>query len=217
MDLALEAVPGAFYARYGDDFLFAHPQAEVAREAAAIMDEKLDALWLTVNEKKRRTLFLTPAGRPAGDWPDATGSSSVPFLGTRIDGKGTVGLDETKVRSLLRELGRRTEATARTLRHAERDRVGRAVCAVVNQALEPTNALTQQRSAVLLRRVVTDRHQLEQLDYQIARIVLRAVSGRRQAAVFREIPYRRLRREWGLVSLVAARNARAHTSSRVAA
>jgi hypothetical protein len=79
---------------------------------------------------------------------------------------------------------------------------------VVERALDPRSALTQQRSAIALRRVVTDRRQLRQLDYWIARIVVKSLTGRRDARAFREIPYRTLRRDWGLVSLVAARNRR---------
>jgi reverse transcriptase-like protein len=209
MDRALEGIQGSFYARYGDDFLFAHADAAVAREAGAVSDRILDSLWLTVNEKKRRTLYLTPPGRDSADWPEAKGSSAVPFLGTRIAGDGTIGLDEKKVRSLLRELDRRTSTTARTLRGVDRDQAGRAVCSVVNRALDPRSALTQQRSAIALRRVVTDRHQLQQLDYWIARIVVKALTGRRDAGAFRELPYRKLRQEWGLPSVVAARNRRA--------
>jgi hypothetical protein len=208
MDREFEQIRGGFYARYGDDFLFAHADPAVAREAGAVSDRILDKLWLTVNEKKRRTLYLTAAGRNSPAWPEAQGSSAVPFLGTRIAGDGTIGLDEKKVRSLLRELDRRTSTTARTLRRADLDQAGRAVCSVVNRALDPRSALTQQKSAIALRRVVTDRRQLEQLDYWIARIVLKALTGRRDAAAFRELPYRKLRQEWGLPSLVAARNRR---------
>jgi hypothetical protein len=208
MDQAFEDAPGGFYARYGDDFLFAHPDPEVAREAAATSDARLADLSLTVNEKKRRTIFLTPAGRRSDAWPEAEGSPAVPFLGARISADGTVGLDEKKLRGFLRELDERVASTVRTLNGADRERAGRTVCAVVNRALDPHSAISQQRSAVLLRRVVTDRRQLEQLDYWIARIVVKGLTGRRDARAFREVPYRTLRRDWGLASLVAARNAR---------
>jgi hypothetical protein len=208
LDRALEAIPGGFYARYGDDFLFAHADPDAAREADATMDAIVPALSLSVNAKKRRTLYLTPAGRPSESWPAAAGASSVPFLGTLVAADGTIALDGKKVHSLLREIDGRTRATVRTLRSANRERVGRAVCSVVNRALDPQSALTQQPSAVLLRRVVTDRHHLQQLDYWIARIVVKALTGRRDVRGFREIPYRKLREEWGLVSLVAVRNRR---------
>ena len=208
LDRALEEIPGGFYARYGDDFLFAHPEAAVARDADALMDDVVAGLSLNVNEKKKRTTFLTPSGRPSSDWERAKGASSVPFLGTHIAGDGTVGLDGKKVRLLLRELDARTSSTVRTLNGLDRDRAGRAVCAVVNRALDPRSSLTQQKSAVLLRRVVSDRRQLEQLDYWIARLVVKSLTGRRDVRGFRDVPYRKLRRDWGLISLVAERNAR---------
>ncbi len=206
IDRALEDVPGGFYARYGDDFLFAHPDPHVAREADDLIDRALERLSLTVNEQKRRTSYLTPAGRPSDDWPAAKGAPYVPFLGARLTAHGTVGIDGKKIHGLLGEIKRRVVATSRTLAGADRDEIGRAVCGVVNAALDPRSALTQQRSAVLLRRVVTDRRQLEQLDYAIARIIVEARTGRRSVRALREIPIRQLRDEWGLCSLVAARN-----------
>jgi reverse transcriptase-like protein len=207
LDAALAAVPGAFYARYGDDFLFAHPRAEVARAAARHVDVVLGGLAMTVNARKRQTLYLTPPGRPSTAWPAATGAPEVHFLGTRIRADGTVGLDRAKVRAVLREVDRRATATAATLRPAPPAEIGRAVCAAVNSALAPGAALAEQRSAGLLRHVVTDRAQLAQLDHRIAGIVASAVTGRPGPRAFREVPYRRLRAEWGLRSLVVARNA----------
>jgi hypothetical protein len=161
-----------------------------------------------VNEQKRQTVYLTPAGRPSTEWPHAQGTSGVSFLGARVAAEGTIGLEKTKLRGLLRDIDRRTAATVRTLRGADREDIGRAVCAAINGALDPHNALTQHRSALLLRRVVTDRRQLEQIDYWIARGIAEAVTGRTGGRAFRALPYRKLRREWGLVSLVAARNSR---------
>jgi hypothetical protein len=132
----------------------------------------------------------------------------VHFLGTRIAADGTVGLDAKKIRGVLREIDQRIQQTVRTRTVFDVDGLGRSVCSVVNSALDPRSTLTQQKSAVLLRRVVTDRAQLEQVDYWIARMVVEAVTGERRARGFRKLPYRKLRRDWGLVSLVAARNAR---------
>lgn len=206
LDEALGSVPGGFYARYGDDFLFAHPDAGVTRTAVGTMNAVLDRLSLTVNDRKRRTLYLTPPGRPSPDWPQASGAPAVPFLGTRIHATGTVGLDGPKVATLLREIDRRTAAAAATVRPARRDDVGRAVCAAVDRALRPRSGLTEQRSAALLREVVTDREQLRALDHRIAQIAASAVTGRRGPRAFRDVPYRMLREDWGLGSLVVARN-----------
>jgi hypothetical protein len=207
LDTLLAAEPGGFSARYGDDFLFAHPDPGVFAAAVAGTAGVLDGLAMTVNETKRRIVYLTPAGRPAPDGVAATGAPDVTFLGTRIRADGTVGLDRAKVRGLLRDVDRRAAATAATVRPAPREAVGRAVCAAVNQALRPRTGIAEQRSANLLRAVVTDREQLRQLDHRIAGIVASAVTGRRGPRAFRDVPYRRLREDWGLRSLVVARNA----------
>jgi hypothetical protein len=208
LDTTLAGTPGGFYARYGDDFLFAHPDPDVLQRYVARTGRVLAALSMTVNDRKRRILHLTPAGRPGP--AGVPGRPDVTFLGARIRADGTVGLDAPKVRALLRDVDRRSAATASTVRPAPRDVVGRAVCAAVNNALRPRAGIAEQRSANLLRTVVTDREQLRQLDSRIALIVASTIAGRRGPRAFREVPHRTLREEWGLRSLVVARNGYGH-------
>ena len=146
LDRALEDIDGGFYARYGDDFLFAHPDADAAQEAAKRSDEQIAELRLTVNEKKKQTFYLTPPGRPSTDWPQAKGSPWIHFLGTHIAADGTVGLDKKKVRLFLREIDRRVGQTVRTRTVFDLERLGPSVCSVVNRAIDPRSALTQQKS-----------------------------------------------------------------------
>jgi hypothetical protein len=206
LDAVLAGPSDGFSARYGDDFLFAHPDPDVLSAVLRQGQDVLDGLGLTVNERKRRIVYLTAAGRPAPPGVAAAGAPDVTFLGARIRADGTVGLDRPKVAALLRDVDRRSAATVATVAPAPRAVVGRAVCAAVNSALRPRTGIAEQRSANLLRAVVTDRAQLRQLDARIAVIVAAAVTGRAGPRAFREVPYRTLRQEWGLRSLVAARN-----------
>jgi hypothetical protein len=206
LDRALDAIPGAFYARYSDDFLFAHPDPGVAREADGLIDETLAALALRVNADKRRDLYLTGAGRASTAWAEARGTTTLRYLGTSISGEGTIGLNRKKVRHLLRDLEQRAARTAAGIGSADLDRRGRVVCSVLNRALAAEQGPFQEPSAILVGRAVTDRRQLAQLDYLLARIVLRVVTGDRTARAFRTVPYRRIRTEWGLRSLLHARN-----------
>lgn len=206
LDHELDGLPGAFYARYSDDILFAHPDADVAREVAARIDEHLGELGLRCNRPKSLDLYLTSAGRPSTRWPDARGTSSVPLLGTRVASDGTVSLGRAKTRALLRDVDRRAHRAATAVGRGDRDRLGKTVCAMINRVLGARSTPVQQRSAPLLRRAVTDRKQLEQLDYLIARIVLRTVTGRRSVQAFRQVPYRKMREDWGLVSVLDSRN-----------
>jgi hypothetical protein len=206
LDHALTAIPGGFYARYSDDLLFAHPDAKTAKHAAATIDARVRELDLTIKDEKAENLYLTGAGRSSDAWEETRGTTSVEFVGTTVSGSGTVALNRKKVRRVLRELERRVLRSAASVRRANGSDAGRAVCSVINQALEEKPGPFQQASASLIRRAITDRSQLAQIDYLLARMAVKAVTGDGSVRAFRRVPYRTVREVWGLTSLQHARN-----------
>ncbi len=210
LDSELAAIPGAFYARYSDDIAFAHPDPAVARRAAASIDRHLADLGLASKAAKAHDWYLTGAGRLSTDWPDARGTTRVTLLGLDIGADGTIGLDRLKTRATLRDLRRRAAAVHRFLPEADLDGLGRLVCSLLAEAIDPDAVATRAAAADLLAHAVTDRRQLAQLDLQIARIAAWAMTGDRSARAFRRVPIRRLR-DWGLPALVHARNVGAHS------
>jgi hypothetical protein len=206
LDKDLEVIPGAFYARYADDLIFAHPDPGVTREVDARIDRALASLHLVANESKRQNLYLTAAGRMSAAWAEAKGTTVVRFLGMLVLADGTVALGARKRRGLLRDLERIARRTARALPPTDGERVGRVVCSVINSVLTPRTVVFQQPSIPLLLRAVTNRGQLAHLDYSIARIVVRTLTGLQSVRAFRQLPYRKIRGNWGLVSLLHARN-----------
>jgi hypothetical protein len=206
LDHTLAAVPDGFYARYSDDILFAHPDPGTAQEAAATIDRHAAALGLLIKEEKAENLYLTAAGRPSSEWDETRGTSSISFVGTSVSAAGTVALNRKKLRGVLRQIERRALRSAAAVRGADEATAGRAVCAVVNEALASAPSPFQQASASLLRRAVTDRSQLSQVDYWLARMVVKAVTGDGGVRAFRRVPYRTVRDDWGLASLVHNRN-----------
>jgi len=198
VDRALEALPGGFYVRYGDDLLFAHAEADVAGAALERIDATLAALRLRVNPKKRRLLFWNGAGRPSAAWPGAT---SIDALGLRVAWDGTIGLPRRKLREVLVDARARAVRSRALLPAGAR---GPAVAAAVAAALDPSSPFAH-AYAGLLRAVVTDRRQLAQLDHLLALAVAAAAGERPGVRAFREAPPRQLR-AWGLPSLVDARN-----------
>jgi hypothetical protein len=196
----------SFYARYSDDLLFAHPDPDIARALSDQLDERLAARRLRFGDKKRRDLYLTGAGRASSAWPQAQGTTSVPFLGMRIDMEGTVAIGDAKVRALLREARRRARNVSRGMEGAPMDVRGRAVTRSVAQLLDPEDHQLQGGPLPLLANVVTDRSQLRSLDLSLARVVAAAVTGDPGPSAFREAPYRVIRAEWGLPSLHRARD-----------
>ena len=205
LDRELDSIPGAFYARYSDDFIFAHPSADVARAASITIDRVLGELGLSLNAGKRRDLYLTAAGRHSDAWKECQPAMAVPLLGCRVSAHGHVSLNRKKLRRFLSDLEARATRTAAAARQ-DIDAKGRLVCAAINRALGQRTDPLRPDVADLVQRVVTDRAQLQQLDYWIARIVVRVVTRRSGARGFRVLPYHRIRSEWKLRSLVHARN-----------
>jgi hypothetical protein len=206
LDRALDSVPGGFYARYSDDLVFVHPDAGVARRADRVIDTILAELGLRVKPEKRQTFYLTGAGRRPQEWPEARGTTSVPVLGMEVHADATVGLSRKKLRRLLRDVEGRTLRAVAALPAADGEERGRLACAIVNRALDPNPHSFQEASAVLLRRAVTDRRQLRQLDHVLARTVLKAANGNGGVRAFRTTPYATVREDWGLISTLHARN-----------
>jgi hypothetical protein len=205
LDRALDAIPGGLYSRYGDDFIFAHPDFSVAQEAAEIIDEKVSELKLEIKEEKKQNIYFTNPGRPSTAWPECGHTSFVEYLGCRIAFDGVIGLKTEKARRLLHDLGARIRATRKITPGSTVDELGPALCAVVNTATDPHQTLCHP-TATLLRYTVNDRVQLKQLDYLIALRLAETISGTRGVRAFRRIPYKKLRREWYLQSLVMTRN-----------
>jgi hypothetical protein len=204
LDHEMAAIPGSFYARYSDDILFSHPDSRVVEEADKLMEECIHEYGLSLNHEKSRNLYLNVPGRSDGiAWK---GTSGVGFVGAQVMARGAISLGRNKQRHLLREIRTRALRTARGLSGRDTNTVGRAVCEVINRVLVGDGGALQQRSASLVRRAITNREQLAQLDYWLARIVVQAVTGDPTVRGFRKVPYSRIREDWRLVSLLHSRN-----------
>jgi hypothetical protein len=204
IDEALDAL-GGFYARFGDDLLFAHADPDRLRAAVRAVDEGLAARGLTINVQKRRTLFFNGAGRPSAAWPELDGAAEVRFLGASVRFDGTTGLPRDKWRELLIDLRRRLGRCRALLGDAPLDERAVAMCAVVNEALDPRSALAH-RHAPALRTMVNDRRQLAELDYLVARWIAEMLTGEPSVRALRRVPWQRMRSDFGLASQVALRN-----------
>jgi hypothetical protein len=202
LDRELDGVPAAFYARYGDDLLFAHPDgAEVDRAEARIVS-MLEARGLALNPQKRLRVYFTGAGRADGA---TRGATWVAFLGCRVAFDGTVGLPPAKLRALLADLRARVARSAALAARVAPGERARLVCAALARALDGRDPAAT-RYASWLRSVVTDRPQLAAIDHELARAAATALTGRTGVRAFRDLPPRALH-ALGLPSLVRQRNA----------
>lgn len=208
LDDALLGLRGGFYARYSDDFLFAHPDAAVAAEASALIERTIAELSLSLGAVKGSDFYFNAAGRPSGGVLGLRGSAQARFLGCEIGFGGTVGLSAERATRLVERVAvraRRAAALAAQGGTGDRDGVGRAVCAAVNGAIEPWSAV-QHAAARFALGCVTDRGQLRALDHRLSVVAAEALSGRRGVRALRAVPPREMRASWGLLSLERLRN-----------
>ncbi len=201
VDRVLATIPGGFYARFGDDLLFAHPDPAVTRLALQQLSDKLRELQLTSKHDKSTVLYLTSAARPSSAWPEAEARQRVTYLGAQVDFHGQLGLTPEKFRALLRAVRRRIVHASPLLNSLPTHERLQCLCGIVNQALDPRCPTADSR-AELLNTVVDDEHQLRELDYQIALMLAERVAARLGPKAFRSVPYQALRTQFGLSSLL---------------
>jgi len=202
LDEALSSVSGGFYARYGDDIIFAHPDIRVFQESAAHFDKVLAGLELIRNEKKTKQFFFNGAGRPGGD---IKGTTHIEYLGVKLAFDGTAMLKTDKIRDLYKDLTIRAKATASAMAGRSVDERGQALCDMLNGVFDPQSMMAHP-SAQLMSGIINDRKQLKQIDYWLARLVLHFTLGDASVKAFRKVPYQKIRNEWKLQSLEYARN-----------
>jgi hypothetical protein len=206
LDHEMTAVPGAFYARYSDDLLFAHPDPTVARDAAAAIERRVHALRLDLKAEKARDLYLTGAGRASDAWPGARGVQAVGYLGMDVAIDGTVALGGRKLRRLLRDARLRVRNAVRATDGWDEETRGPAVAAALNALLDPHDHALRGAQATLLARAVTSRAQLDWLDRALAGIAATALAGADGPRALRQVPYRSIRTDLGLRSARRARD-----------
>jgi hypothetical protein len=201
IDAALGDVPGGFYARFGDDLVFAHDEVTQTQKALEEVRGHVETLGLTLSEHKLRSLYFNGAGRDAAPFE---GASTIQFLGCEVTFDGTIRLPRDKWREVLHEVRTRIRRTY-GLSHGASDAARMSVlCSVVNEALDPLSPLAQ-RNALMLAHLVNDRRQLAELDRHVALELAETLSGVRGPRAFRQVSWRRLRAS-GLQSQVALRD-----------
>ncbi|MDI1353192.1 MAG: reverse transcriptase domain-containing protein [bacterium] len=197
--------PDLFYARYGDDILLAHPDGNHLRHLRVLLDNEIANLSLIINSKKNIECYFSPAGNQ-GACLGYQGRNALDYLGYRIDGYGRITLCEKRKRSLLRALNKRIADMYHLLKNKQVDRTTliRLLCNTVNVALDEKDLI--QGELQLLIYSSTDQGQLKHLDYLIALNIASRVTGIKGARAFAKLPYKTLRAEFNLKSLVNLRN-----------
>lgn len=203
VDAKVLQIEGGFYARFGDDILFAHAELEEADRAARIFDEELARLQLSFNVGKSQAFYLTNPGRPHAFASDRyVAATRLPYLGFDVAFEGA-RLRADKRRALWLSLSNRIASAAELVRCEDADTRARALCRAVQVALDPSSLLSE-RYAPWLRHAICSRLDLAQLDHDLALMIAQHLSKQRGVRAFRHYPRKMLHEKYGLPSLVHA-------------
>ncbi|WPL17756.1 Retron-type reverse transcriptase [Thiorhodovibrio winogradskyi] len=206
LDEMLADTEGAFYARFNDDFLIAHPDRDVVINADAKINELLKPLGVQRNKKKDILTYFNGAGRRCEMDSRFQGSSHIDFLGLSVTFAGTVAAGPKRIARVMTEVCRRLDRTAHAIRDYHIDARAACLSRVTNRMLTPGHAFTVPGMASMLRDT-NDRSLLRDIDYRIARKIVQCATEQPGVRGFRRLSMRELRERHGLMSLVQIRNA----------
>lgn len=205
LDQKLEEDPDAFVARYADDICIASPDYFKVENLRSLITKNLGSLKLSTNDEKTGFYYFNKAGRLPDPPLIAKGISKIEYLGCQIDFQGTVSLNSKKVTKFLNEVKKRIKQSIHQIKEKPNDEKGRIICSAITNSLDPFSTLKLQY-ADYLSWIINDRGQLKHLDYFIALLIAQKLTGIKSVRAFRKIPYRKIRNDWKLHSLVVARN-----------
>jgi hypothetical protein len=207
LDKVCSKVQGAFYARYSDDFIFAHHDPEIVKTMQAEISACLNGQGLKINPEKSKILYFNGAARPSEIWQDACGTASVEFLGAQINFKGEIALSSKRTRKLLTNIRARALRTSKLADTLSETNKPALVCKIVNDALaENDEDAGVRKSFEFIINNTTNRSYLRQLDYLLSLMVSESISGLRGPRSFKMISPKFLRQKCGLSSLFHKRN-----------
>jgi hypothetical protein len=203
IDQAMNNIPGLFYVRYSDDIILAHPDHAVMQEAIAILHATIYKLGLRVKHQKEERLYVNAAAKGSPQASEWLACNKFTYLGHDIYGNGTFLISTSRQLKFLRAIRARIAQTAKILANKPSSIKGAAICEVVNSALQDEQ-LAEFEAQYLLQG--TNHAMLRHLDYLIALHIAEDLTQVKGPRAFRHIPYKRLREEWQLKSLVQLAN-----------
>lgn len=213
LDRRLTAIDGGFYARFGDDMVFAHESPDVVDGVSNQVGVFANERGLTLNSKKTLKLSLLPphlVGALLLKTDHTARASCILYLGKNLDWRGKVLLPREKARLLYHFFSSRLRSLELKCLDKTDSQQGlgeriKFLCIELQKLVDGALALGCEPICSYLKEI-EQVEQLKQLDRWFLELVLSlGVSKNFKKGYFRHYPPKRLR-AFGLESLVHLRN-----------
>jgi hypothetical protein len=199
IDEKISNLPQGFYARYGDDILFAHEDLSTTLIARKILESELLKLRLSLNQKKVQQLYFTANGKSLPENREWSATQFINYLGYQITFRGEIGITHDKQRALLASFRRRIKNSFPLLSSEKQ----------TEQIVQLANLLLKEfliSAESFSLRFVNSRSQLKEIDYQVALALSELLTRQRGVRSFRTLSWKQLKTKFRLISLCALKH-----------
>lgn len=200
--------PDIFYARFGDDILIAGQNKKDIIALESILSKKVNELELTLHPQKHQRIYFSKNGYKPLDAEHFIGSNSFQYLGYTIHANGTKQPSRYRLRSFLIKCRQSIQTSYTQHQNESMEEQGRCICQQLKRSLlhfDLNNILDSRLGCNAMLR--TNQHAfLKEVDRKIALMIAETLSMHHGLKAFRFIPYKKIRNEWHLPSLVQLLN-----------
>lgn len=211
LDEYLSSISGGCYCRFGDDYVFMHPDSAVFLKAKQEAQRIIQSLSLETNVKKNKIYYLTIAGRSCESLEmkeKVSGTNSFLFLGCKIKATGIVSPSKIKTRIIIKHFQKILRATKSCLTVTSAIEITNMLCQTLNQQfIDLLDACFFEKNIFSFLRNCTDREFFKYLDRHLALSVAEIATGLTGKSAFSRISYYDIRHRFGLTSLCQLKNA----------
>ena len=203
IDLYLQDIDNLYFSRYCDDIVISHKDVNKLIEVSNVLKEKLKSLNLVINENKEIFVNMNKSGNKASPQPWISKQKCI-HLGFEIRCDGSITLTANRINAIFKYIKKQIKHIHNNYSIADRDALGRKVCATVNRAF--VHCQYSCPDLMVLLKYTTDHNMLKSIDYKVALIIAQHISGLKGTKAFRVVTYKKIRKKWGLKSLCLLRN-----------
>ncbi|MDC0535446.1 reverse transcriptase domain-containing protein [Francisellaceae bacterium] len=204
-DIMMRSFKNAFYIRYGDDIIWMSTDYDQFALGNKLLSENLEELKLTRQPQKDQYIYLTRSGSKSNIHDYFEHKHYIEYLGLLVKRTGEISLNNKQISKLKKELRYRIKNLSSFIKDKNNSTRIQNLVNAVNFAL--TEMLRENRSKLTrLLSNTTDRSILKDTDYFIAYNIAMMLTNIRSTKCFREVSYKSLRNNFGLISLCQIKN-----------
>ncbi len=189
IDELLSGVSDGFYARYGDDIIFAHADYKAIKKCSENIDRVVADLGLGFSKNKCSDYYFNAAARVYENDISFQPVQAINYLGLSVNFKGEIEIRSDKLREFYLEMRQRVINTSVAL-NPSKDKKLDVISLIMEEAFNLSNPMISVRIEDLM--IINSRSQIKDIDYKLRLMIIKEVTKKNSVKALREISFREL-------------------------